>query len=254
MDVKLYVVPSSHPCNTARLMLEHKGIEYRRVDLIPLIAKAYLRLRGFPGSTVPALEIDGRKIQGTLNMSRELERIKPQPALFPEDSEMREKVEEAERWGDAMLQPIPRRIIWWCMKKDRTPMAGFIGDARIGVPTGLAVKLSAPIAAAMAMIDGSTDEAVRADLAHLPGVIDHVDRLIEEGVIGGEEPNAADFQIAITVRLLLCFEDLRPFLIRRPAKDLAMRIHPDLSGNIGPSFPSEWLAPINANNTEEVSK
>lgn len=76
MDVKLYVVPGSHPCNTAQLMLEHKGIEYRRVDLIPLIARAYLRLRGFSGPTVPALEIDGRKIQGTLNMSRELDRIR----------------------------------------------------------------------------------------------------------------------------------------------------------------------------------
>ena len=244
METKLYVVPGSHPANAARLMLEYKGIEYDRVDLMPLIAKAYLRLRGFPGSTVPALKIDGRKIQRSLNISRELERIKPLPALFPEDPEMRARVEEAERWGDEALQPIPRKIIVWCLKQDQSPMAGFAEGARLGIPIGLALKTAGPMSALSARFNGATDEAVEADLARLPELIDHVDRLIEEGVIGGEEPNAADFQIATSLRLLHCLEDLRPFFMGRPAKDLAMRVQPDMSGNVGASFPSEWLEPL----------
>ncbi len=256
MEAKLYVVPGSHPAYTGRLLLEFKGIEYKRIDLIPMVAKAYLKLLGFPRSTVPALKIDGRKIQGTLNISRELESIKPLPSLYPEDPDQRAKVVEAERWGEEMLQPIPRRIIWWCLKRDRTPLTGFAEGARLGVPIGLAVKTSAPIAEVTARYNRSTDGAVQADLARLPELLDHVDKLIGEGIVGGEVPNAADFQIATSVRLLLCFDDLRPFLVRRPAKDLAMRILPDMKGNIGMSFPNEWLEPFIASSSasEETTK
>lgn len=238
------MIPGSHASQTARLMLEYKGIDYRRVDLIPVIAKVLLRLLGFPGSTVPAVKIDGLRVQGTRDISRMLERIKPEPALFPQDPDVREKVEEAERWGDEVLQPVPRRLVWWCLKRDQAPMADFAEGTRLGIPLGLALKTAAPVAAASARFNGATDEAVRAGLARLPALLDRVDRWIEEEVLGGEAPNAADFQIATSLRLLLCFDDLRPFIVRRPAWGLAMRLQPELSGNVSSSFPEEWLRPL----------
>jgi glutathione S-transferase len=33
----LYVIPGSHPCRSAMLMLEHKQLPYRRVDLVTLL-------------------------------------------------------------------------------------------------------------------------------------------------------------------------------------------------------------------------
>ena len=45
------------------------------------------------------------------------------------------------------------------------------------------------------------------DLAALPGLIDRVDELIAQGVIGGAEPNAADYQIATSISLLLTMDD-----------------------------------------------
>ena len=35
----LYVIPGSHPSMAARLMLERKGISYKRRDLIPVMSK-----------------------------------------------------------------------------------------------------------------------------------------------------------------------------------------------------------------------
>ena len=61
---------------------------------------------------------------------------------------------------------------------------------------------------------------MKADLAALPGQLDHVESLIDAGTIGGEEPNAADFQIAVSLRLLMCFDDLRPLIEGRPAGEL----------------------------------
>ena len=55
-------------------MLDYKGIEYKRTDLLPVISKGLLRGLGFPGVTVPALKIDGRKVQGSREIARALDR------------------------------------------------------------------------------------------------------------------------------------------------------------------------------------
>ena len=78
----------------SELMLQQKGIPYKRTDLLPVISKGALRVVGFSGVTVPALKIDGHKVQGSRQIARELERLRPEPALFPADPEQRATVED----------------------------------------------------------------------------------------------------------------------------------------------------------------
>src|SRR5919197_1532406 len=115
---------------TARLMLERKGIDYRRVDLMPVISKVALRGLRFPGVTVPALRIDGRRIQGSREIARELDRLVPEPPLYPADPERRAAVEEAERFGDEELQAPARRIVWNALHRDRSPLRSFAPTSR----------------------------------------------------------------------------------------------------------------------------
>lgn len=246
MSARLYVIPGSHPSVAARLMLEHKGVELDRVDLIPVVAKPLLRGLGFPRATVPALKLDGRRIQGSRAIARELDELQPEPPLFPSEPGPRRAVREAERWGDEVLQPIPRRLVWWALRHDPSSLASFAEGARLGVPTGLALKTSPPVIWAAARYNRASDEAVRGDLAGLARALDRVDELIAEGTIGGYEPNAADFQIATGLRLLLCMADLRPAIEPRPAGELARRLVPDFPGEVPPVLPREWLGPLGA--------
>ena len=239
-EAKLYVIPGSHPSRSAMLMLDRKGIPFKRVDLMPVISKGVVRAQGFPGVAVPALKLNGRKIQGSREIARELDHIQPEPALYPADPEKRGKVEEAEAWGDEFQQK-PRRMSWWAFKRDRSPMVSYSEGARLGVPVGLAVKTGAPIVAIAARLNGSTDENVRADLAALGEDLDRIDGWIAAGVIGGPEPNAADFQLAPSIRLLMSFDDLRPFVEARPCGEMAKRIVTDFPGRTPPIFPAEWL-------------
>ncbi len=101
MEVTLYSVGPSHPGRTARLMLDHKGIEHRLVNLPPGSQPIALRALGFRGARVPALKIDGRRVQGSRRISRFLDELRPEPPLFPADPQRRAAVEEAERWGEA---------------------------------------------------------------------------------------------------------------------------------------------------------
>jgi glutathione S-transferase len=239
-EAKLYVIPASHPSRSAMLMLERKGIPYKRVDLIPVISRGILRARRFPGVTVPALKLDGKRVQGSMQISRELDRVRPDPRLFPADPEKRAKVEEAEAWGDPFQQK-PRRFSWWALRRNRAPMASYAEGARLRIPVGLAVRTGGPIVVLSARFSGATDESVSADLASLRADLDRIDAWIAEGVIGGPEPNAADFQLAPSLRLLMTFDDLRPFVEARPCGELAKRIDPDFPGRMPPVFPAEWL-------------
>src|SRR3954451_14329257 len=241
MNARLYVIPASHPSIAAALMLDHKGIDFKRTDLMPVISKGVLRAVGFPGITVPALKIDGDKVQGSRQIARELERLRPEPPLFPSDPEQRAAVEEAERFGDEELQHPLRQLLWWGMKQDRRPLASYSEGAKLGVPIGFAVKTGAPLVALSARFNEASDENTREALERLPALLDRVDALIEDGTINGEQLNVADFQIAPSIGLAMTLDDLRPAIESRPAGALARRVVPNYPGRMPPIFPTEWL-------------
>ena len=244
MEARLYVIPGSHPAIAARLMLERKGIAYKRTDLLPVISKGVLRAVGFPGVTVPALKIDGARVQGSRQIACELERLRPEPPLFPADPERRTAVEEAERFGDEELQHPVRQLLWWGFKHDRAPLRSYSEGARLGAPIGLLMKTAAPIVALSARFNEASDENARAALRELPPMLDRVDAWIAAGVLNGDELTAADYQIAPSLGLAMTLDDLRPAIEARPAAALARRIVPDYPGHTPPILPPAWLAPL----------
>lgn len=234
MGARLYVIPGSHPCVAARLMLEHRGVEYKRTDLLSPMHRAIVRMAGFPGITVPALKVDGRHVQGTGAIARWLDSTRPGTPLVPEEPDLRVRVEAAETWADEELQPPVRRLAWWALQRDSSSVESFLVDARFGVPTPLLARTAGPFIRAAARANKVTDERVSADLAAFPALFDHADELIAEGTIDGAELNVADYQVASSIRLLMCFEDFRGPLEVRPAGRHALRVVPELPGRIPP--------------------
>jgi glutathione S-transferase len=225
-------------------MLEHKGIAYKRTDQLPVISKGALRALGFPRNTVPAIKIDGQRVQGSREIARELERLRPDPALFPADSDKRVAVEEAERFGDEELQHPIRQLLWWSIKKDKAPLRSYSEGAKLGVPIDLAMMTAGPIVALSARFNEANDENVRRDIAALPDMLNRVDAWIGAGVLNGEQLNAADFQIAPSLGLAMTMDDLRPAIEGRPAGELAKRVVPNYPGKTPPILPPAWLQPL----------
>jgi glutathione S-transferase len=185
----------------------------------------------FGGRTVPGVTFDdGEKVQGSRAILRALERRVPAPPLY-DGPPGAAAIEAAERWGDEELQPIPRRLLWAAFTHDPRAMHGFQDGARspkLPMPVVVAAaKLVLPIERRLNDVD---DAGVRADLARLPLLLDQVDEYLADGVIGGEQPNAADLQIAPTIRLLYALEDVRPLIAGRPAE----------------AFTWRWFAPMTA--------
>ena len=85
---------------------------------------------------------------------------------------------------------------------------------------------------------------MRRDIGELGSHLDEVERLRSEGVIGGPERNAADFQIAASVRSLAKLADLEDRVRSHPAAEWAATVVPALPGPVPRALPAEWLRPL----------
>jgi glutathione S-transferase len=238
MRATLFGIPASHPTLAGQLMLEHKGVDYRRIDVPAGAQLLILRPLGFPGKTVPAIRLDGARLQGTTEIAFALDALMPERPLFPPDADRRREVVEADAWGNEVLQPVPRRLVWNGVGRDSSELRTYLEGARLGIPIPVAARVAPPIAKLARRLNRATDESVERDLAALPGLIDRVDELIERGVIGGAERNAADYQIATSISLLLTMDDIRPMIEGRPAERLAREIVKHQPGHLGRVFAS----------------
>lgn len=247
MKATLYSLEPSHPGHAARLMLERKGIEHEVVDLPPGIHAAALRPLGFRHGTVPALKLDGKRVQGSRAISRFLDEVQPEPRLLPTEPQKRIAVEQAERWGHDVLQPVPRRLARHLALTNPEMRVHLARGSGLPVPAVVG-RASTPLAWYFARKVNANDAAgVRRTVALIPVLLDHVEELIAEGTIGGAEPNAADFQIGTSIRALISFEDLAPMIERRKAGRFALGVIPAYPTTVPAGFvPAAWLAPLRA--------
>jgi glutathione S-transferase len=173
---------------------------------------------------------------------RVLDSLEPDPPLLPADAALRAKVEAAEAWGDEVLQPLGRRLIWPALKRHPAAGPSLNEHSKLKLPAPM-VRMSIPLIARVEIaMNRASDDAARADLRALPGHLDRIDGWIAEGVMGGDSPNAADLQIGSTLRLLLVLGDLRPLIDARPAGRLARRLWPQWDGDVpAGALPADWL-------------
>jgi glutathione S-transferase len=197
--------------------------------------------RGFVTMTVPALKVDGRRVQGSREISRALDELVRHPALFPADPLRCRAVEDAERWGEN-FQDATRRLVLYAARQEPSTFSSVYRHANPFMRPVQRVARALVIRLASAG-HRATDRAAEEDLAALPACLATIDAWIEEGLLGGPELNAADFQIAPNIALLRRFDDLAPLVEGRPAARLADRLAPDFPGEIGAILPQTWLAP-----------
>jgi glutathione S-transferase len=226
-----------------------KGVPYKKVVVLPPMHKLQMRL-GFGGNTVPAMKFeDSEKVQSSRAIMRALESMKPEPALFPSDPDRLDRVLDAETWGNGNFQDIGRRLVWSHLMRAPEDMTSFTVGEKVPLPGFLQRLFAKPVATIQAKFNRATDAQVQEDLKLMPALLDRVDSYIDEGVIGGDQPNAADFQICSSLALWMSMDDLRPFIEDRPAGKLTRRLFPDFTGKIrGGSLPSAWFEPLRRSN------
>ena len=237
-SLSLHVLPPSHPCKTAEAALALKGLEYERVVLEPgRHNEAMTAIYGDGRHTVPGMVVDGEPVHGSRQILERLEMLSPDPPLYPEA--IADRVREAERWGDDELQDLGRRLPWGALHFRPEAMGTFGGAGELD-PAGTDFAIA--YVRNSWKYHGISAAVLADDLAGLPEKIARIEEFADEGIIGGEQPTAADLQIGATVRVLLTLGDLQPLLGGGTGERIAMRWFADYPGQVpAGAFPSSWI-------------
>lgn len=236
----LHALPPSHPCLTVEAGLRHKGIEYEKVDLqMGRHGDQIEEIYGEGRRTVPGLTIGDERIHGSVAILERLEVLVPENPLYPEP--IAAQVREAERWADGDLQDMGRRLPWGALHFRPEAMGTLAGGESLDpAGTDFAIKF----VRASWKYHSLTAVQLAEDLEALPGMVDRIEGFAEAGIIDGDEPTAADFQIGATIRVLLTVGDLEPVLAGSAAERIARRHFPDYPGLVpAGAFPDGWVKP-----------
>jgi glutathione S-transferase len=101
----------SHYNEKVRWALDHKHWPHTRKALVPGFHVATARwLSG--QNELPILRLDRRVLAGSDRILEEIERLRPDPPLFPADPRMRDRALEIEAYFDREVAPELRRLFW----------------------------------------------------------------------------------------------------------------------------------------------
>ena len=221
MTATLYAIPGSHAVRTGELMLEHKGIPFRRVNFPPGPHRVLVRVLGFPGDRVPAVKFeDGRRAQGTRELPRVLDELVPEPRLVPDDA----RALEAEVWADEVLQQWARRMVASAGARNPDALSGRGADGRLGVLLARNDVRRRVTAGAVLVVFRAYKRQQRDDRKRTGEILDKVDAWIDEGVLNGEQLRSPDFAVASSLALVEYIVALKPELQRRPLMALMDRV------------------------------
>jgi hypothetical protein len=123
-----------------------------------------------------------------------------------------------------------------------------VRSQRLPVPalTAQAIRPAAEWYVRTVEADGrrATEAGVRADLTALPTLLDHIDRLLDDGTLTLDPPNAAALQIMATVNLMGRFADLAELVASHAYAEHARALFPHYRAELPPFLDPEWLEPV----------
>ena len=246
--LKLYGFTGSNSVYTGRLMLEHKGLDYDFVKLPPAVHAPTMLMLGFPTMGVPAIKVDGVRVQGTRWIARALDELYPdKPLLFPTDPAQRRKVQDAERWGED-LQNAVRRIFYCAARRDRKAFLSVLGSGRgPGEDASACACWRRSSSSSPRVCTAPPTRPAARTSSCCPSAWTRSTRGSPRASSAASSSTRPTSRSASTSRRCMLSEDLSPF-VERPARPRPWRGGScrTTCGHIGPVVPAEWMEQLRA--------
>ena len=223
---------------TAKAALRLKGLEFDEVILdMGRHSDQVEALYGEGNRTVPGMMIGDEAVHGSTAILERLDRMVPENSLYPES--IADGVRAAELWADGHLQDLGRRLPWGALHF-RPELMGTFGGGEELDPAG--TDFAMKFIHSTWKFHGITAERLAADLATVPEMVETIEGFAGDGLIGNQQPTAADLQIGSTVRVLLTVGDLHAVFQGSAAESIARNNFPDYPGLVpAGAFPASWL-------------
>jgi glutathione S-transferase len=193
----------SHYNEKVRWALDHKRVAHLRVACVPGFHVPQVRwLTG--QQRLPVLQIGGRVLAGSNHILAEIERLHPEPPLYPQDPAARRRALAIEAYFDEQVAPEVRRLFWACYINQPADCARMACDG-FGAATRIAWRAAFPLMRPLFRGNMGLDAAsLKAAHARLRS---HFDRLESEigksGYLVGERFGVADLAAAAVMTAII---------------------------------------------------
>jgi glutathione S-transferase len=206
----LWHIPVSHYNEKARWALDYKSVPHeRRAPPLPSHMAISLLLTRGSSKTFPVLQIDGETYGDSTEIIEVLERLYPDPPLYPDDPGERSRALEIEEFFDEQVAPDVRRLAWHEVIKDPESFGRFAVGTLPGPLRGPSRRLAGPFGTWFVKVRFGAGDPEGAALARTR-VEAGIDRLDAELADGREFLVGDRFSVADLTAAAILYPVVRP--------------------------------------------
>jgi glutathione S-transferase len=202
--LELYQWEISHYSEKVRLILDYKGLDYRKIEVTPGVGQLELfRLTG--QRQVPVLKDGNRYIADSTEIAKYLDLEYPERPLIPQDGEKRALCLMMEEWADESIGVKGRKALFSAISQDQSFRKSLLPNSTpdifktfvAGVPNDLLTVLGFGV--------GYSPDVIKSAIADLKRDLEALTLLLaDRPYLTGDEPTLADLAVA-SLSILLKF-------------------------------------------------
>lgn len=204
--LELYQFELSQYSEKVRLILDYKGLDYRKIEVTPGIGQVELfRLTG--QRLVPVLKDGNRYIADSTEIAKYLDLEYPEPPLIPLDSKQRGLCLLIEEWADESIGIKGRKALFSAISQDQIFRKSLLPNTTPDVLKTLVQGVPSEVLQVLGIGVGYSPDAIRSAMSDLKQDLEALTRLlVDSPYLVGDEPTLADFAVA-GLSIVLKFPD-----------------------------------------------
>ncbi|MUH00199.1 glutathione S-transferase [Scytonema sp. UIC 10036] len=204
--LELYQFELSQYSEKVRLILDYKGLNYRKIEVTPGIGQVELfRLTG--QRQVPVLKDGIRYIADSTEIAKYLDLEYPERPLLPKNSKQRGHTLLIEEWADESIGTKSRKAFFSAISQNQNLRKSLLPTTTPDILKTVVQGVPSELLQIMGLGVGYTPDAIRSAIADLKQDLEALTLLLADSpYLTGDEPTLADFAVA-GLSLLLKFPD-----------------------------------------------
>jgi len=208
--LELYQFELSQYSEKVRLILDYKGLAYRKIEVTPGIGQVELfRMTG--QRQVPVLKDGNHIVADSTEIAKYLDRKYPDRPLIPTDPKQRGLCLLMEEWADESIGVKSRKVLFGALSQDQNLRKSLLPAATPDLVKILVEVVPSDVLKALGFGVGLSPDAIQRAEADLKQDLEALCLLLSDSpYLVGDQPTLADFTVA-ALSILLKFPD-QPYL------------------------------------------
>ena len=204
--IELYQFELSQYSEKVRLILDYKGLTYRKIEVTPGIGQVELfQISG--QRKAPVLKDGNQIIADSTEIAKYLDRQYPDPLLIPTDPKQRGLCLLIEEWADESIGMKSRKVLFGALSQDQNFRRSFLPSTTPDIVKSLLEVLPSDVMKILGFGVGYGPDAVKSAETDLKQDLEALCLLLKDSpYLLGDQPTLADLAVA-GLSMLLKFPD-----------------------------------------------